>query len=133
MKIPAPMAAAMPSANPARGSTPRRWKRLALSLDMRCAFAALLAVSVAGCASVPVAPAPVLQRQAQALDARRLDDPGLAAAEAQLHLPNTADAAWTPDRLTVAAWYFDPRLAQAPRARRRMRRLPPSAPTLPCS
>ncbi|MDE2225254.1 MAG: TolC family protein [Xanthomonadaceae bacterium] len=80
---------------------------------LRIALGALLVLSVTGCAAVPRASAPDLQRQAQALDARRLDDPHLVAAEARLHLPTTADAAWTPDRITVAAWYFDPTLAQA--------------------
>jgi outer membrane protein TolC len=85
----------------------------------RSVLGALLALGVAGCASVPIAPAPDLQRQAQALEARRLDDPGLAAAEARLHLPSTADAAWTLDRITVAAWYFDPALTQARAGARR--------------
>jgi hypothetical protein len=85
----------------------------------RTALRALLALSLAGCAAVPTAPAPDLQRQARALDARRLDDPGLAAAEARLQLPSVADAAWTPDRITVAAWYFDPALTQARAGARR--------------
>lgn len=85
----------------------------------RGGLGALLALSLAGCAAVPTASAPDLQRQAQMLDARRLDDPGLVAAEARLHLPGAADAAWTPDRITVAAWYFDPTLAQARAGARR--------------
>lgn len=80
---------------------------------VRTALSALLTLSVAACASVPSSPVPDLQHQAQALQTRRLDDPGLVAAEARLHLPTSADATWTPDRVTVAAWYFDPTLAQA--------------------
>ncbi|MDE2081479.1 MAG: TolC family protein, partial [Burkholderiales bacterium] len=78
------------------------------------AWALALAVGLAGCAAPPPAPPPPdLPQQARALAARRLDDPGLAAAQARLHLPTAADAPWTPDRITVAAWYFDPALAQA--------------------
>lgn len=80
---------------------------------MRATLSALLVLSAAGCAAVPHAPAPDLQRQAQTLETRRLDDPGLVAAEVRLHLSTSAHAAWTPDRITVAAWYFDPVLAQA--------------------
>ncbi|TAL98107.1 MAG: hypothetical protein EPN69_02420, partial [Rhodanobacter sp.] len=80
---------------------------------VRTALSALLTLSVAACASVPSSPVPDLQHQAQALQTRRLDDPGLVAAEARLHLPTSADVTWTPDRVTVAAWYFDPTLAQA--------------------
>ncbi|MEO7127879.1 MAG: hypothetical protein ABI040_03290, partial [Rhodoferax sp.] len=34
-------------------------------------------------------------------------------AETRLGLPGDVAAPWTPDRITVAAWYFDPILAQA--------------------
>ncbi len=83
------------------------------TITTRTALGTLLALGLAGCGSVPTAPSPDLQSQAQALDARRLDDPGLTAAEARLNLSSAADAAWTPDRITVAAWYFDPTLALA--------------------
>ncbi|MDE2147454.1 MAG: TolC family protein, partial [Burkholderiales bacterium] len=74
----------------------------------------VLVLALAGCAAPPPAPAPPdLKRQAQAYAARRLDDPALAAAQARWHLPTAADAPWTPDRITVAAWTFDPVLAQA--------------------
>ncbi len=80
---------------------------------MRIPIAAMLAVVLAGCASVPP-PLPLDARaSAQALSARRLDDPGLAVALARVGLPAAASAAWTPDRITVAALYFNPRLARA--------------------
>ncbi|MGA0587970.1 TolC family protein [Dyella sp. KRB-257] len=107
---------------PKRGSAPAadtRGGSRAPAIATRTALRALLVLGLAGCAAVPTAPAPDLQRQAQALDARRLDDPGLAAAEARLQLPSATDAAWTPDRITVAAWYFDPALAQARAGARR--------------
>lgn len=110
MKTPAPKVAAVPATNSRGGSR---------AGVIRTAVSALLALSVAGCAAVSHAPAPDLQRQAQTLGARRLDDPGLVAAEARLHLPTSAHAAWTPDRITVAAWYFDPALAQARAGARR--------------
>jgi len=72
-----------------------------------------LAVVLAGCASVPP-PRPLDARaSAQALSARRLDDPGLAAAFGRLGLATDPAAPWTPDRVTVAALYFNPQLAQA--------------------
>ncbi len=72
-----------------------------------------LAVVLAGCASVPP-PRPLdAQASAQTLSARRLDDPGLAVALARVGLPAAASAPWTPDRVTVAALYFNPQLAQA--------------------
>ena len=110
MKIPAPKHSPVPAAN-TRGGAGATATRNALS--------ALLALGLVSCAAVPTVPAPDLQRLAQTLDARRLDDPGLAAAVARLHLPSAADAAWTPDRITVAAWYFDPTLAQARAGARR--------------
>lgn len=86
---------------------------------MGTVLSTVLALNVAACASVPTSPVPNLQHEAQALQTRRLDDPGLVAAEARLHLPTSTDAAWTPDRITVAAWYFDPALAQARAGARR--------------
>ncbi len=88
-------------------------------LTTRSALGAMLALGLVGCTAVPTAPVPDLQRQAQALQARGLDDPGLAAAEQRLNLSSAADAAWTPDRITVAAWYFDPTLALARTGARR--------------
>lgn len=80
---------------------------------MRILIAALLAVVLAGCAGVPP-PRPLDARaSAQALSARRLDDPGLAAAFGRLGLATDPAAPWTPDRVTVAALYFNPQLAQA--------------------
>ena len=80
---------------------------------MRTLLAASLAVVLAGCASVPP-PRPLDARaSAQALAARRLDDPGLVAALARVGLPGVASMPWTPDRVTIAALYFNPQLAQA--------------------
>ena len=80
---------------------------------MRTLLPALLAVVLAGCAGVPP-PRPLDARaSAQALSARRLDDPGLAAALGRLGLATDPAAPWTPDRVTVAALYFNPQLAQA--------------------
>jgi cobalt-zinc-cadmium efflux system outer membrane protein len=109
MKILLPQHSAAPAANTRGGSN----AAVAPILVGHGGLGALLALGLAGCAAIPTASSPDLQRQAQTLAARRLDDPGLAAAEARLHLPGAADAAWTPDRITVAAWYFDPALAQA--------------------
>ena len=80
---------------------------------MRIPITAMLAVVLAGCASVPP-PRPLDARtSAQELSARRLDDPGLAAALMRAGLPAATSAPWTPDRVTVAALYFNPRLARA--------------------
>jgi cobalt-zinc-cadmium efflux system outer membrane protein len=70
-------------------------------------------VLLGGCASAPPQRPPDLHQQARALASRRLDDPGLAAAEQRFGLTSATPTTWTPDRITVAAWYFDPRLAQA--------------------
>ncbi len=110
MKIPAHPLSPVPAATIRGGGA---------ATAARNALGALLVLGLAGCAAVPSAPTPDLHSQAQALEARRLDDPGLVAAEARLHLPSAADAAWTPDRITVAAWYFDPALAQARAGARR--------------
>ncbi|MDE2309131.1 MAG: TolC family protein [Xanthomonadaceae bacterium] len=83
------------------------------TLPIHSALTGLLSLLLAGCAAVPAQRTPDLREQAHALAARRLDDPGLSAAEAHFGLPAAHDAAWTPDRITVAAWYFDPALAQA--------------------
>ena len=77
------------------------------------ALTGLLSLLLLGCAAVPTQRTPDLRDQAHALASRRLDDPGLSAAEARFGLPAASDATWTPDRITVAAWYFDPALAQA--------------------
>lgn len=82
------------------------------TLANRFAWSSLLLV-LGGCATAPPQRAPDLHGQALALSARRLDDPGLAAAEQRFGLASTTPTTWTPDRITVAAWYFDPRLAQA--------------------
>ncbi len=68
---------------------------------------------LAACATTPTQHAPDLHAQARELAARRLDDPGLTAAEQRFGLASTTPTTWTPDRITVAAWYFDPQLAQA--------------------
>lgn len=72
-----------------------------------------LSLALAACAALPAARQPDLREQVHALASRQLDDAGLRAAEARLSLPSAANAPWTPDRITVAAWYFDPVLAQA--------------------
>ncbi|MEN6538265.1 MAG: TolC family protein, partial [Mizugakiibacter sp.] len=79
---------------------------------LRTCAAALLATLVAACASVPSAPYDA-QAGARALGARRLDDPGLRALLDRFGLDAAPEAAWTPDRVTVAALYFDPALASA--------------------
>lgn len=73
----------------------------------------LLSLALAACASMPGTRSPDLREQARALAGRQLDDTGLRTAEARLALPSAANEPWTPDRITVAAWYFDPQLAQA--------------------
>jgi len=79
----------------------------------RSALAGVLSLALAACVTVPSTRSPDLHEQARALAVRRLDDTGLRAAEARLALPSAANELWTPDRITVAAWYFDPQLAQA--------------------
>lgn len=79
----------------------------------RSALGGLLTLTLAACASVPSTRLPDLPEQARMLATRQLDDSGLRAAEARLALPASANEPWTPDRVTVAAWYFDPQLAQA--------------------
>ncbi|HEX7113037.1 MAG TPA: TolC family protein [Mizugakiibacter sp.] len=75
--------------------------------------AAFVLAALAGCVSVPP-PAPLdAQASARAYAQRRLDDPGLRALLARLDLDASPQAAWTPDRITVAALYFDPALASA--------------------
>ncbi|MHB1273143.1 MAG: TolC family protein [Rhodanobacter sp.] len=83
------------------------------TLATKPALTGLLSLVLVGCAAVPPLRTPNLRDQAHALASRRLDDPGLSAAEARLGLPAATAAAWTPDRITVAAWYFDPMLAEA--------------------
>lgn len=68
---------------------------------------------LSACAALPPARPLDLQANAQAFAARRLDDAGLSAAETRLGLSGKLAAPWTPDRITVAAWYFDPVLAHA--------------------
>ncbi|MBU6199807.1 MAG: TolC family protein [Xanthomonadaceae bacterium] len=80
---------------------------------MKSALAGLLALSLGACAALPTSRAWDPQAEARAYAARRLDDHGLATSEARFGLPAGANAPWTPDRITVAAWYFDPALAQA--------------------
>lgn len=72
----------------------------------------VLAVALAACSSAPVTPLPELKEQASMLATRDLDAAGLRATEARLGIPSSANEPWTPDRITVAAWYFDPLLAQ---------------------
>lgn len=72
----------------------------------------LLPLLLTACASVPAYHPMDLHHAADVLAARQLDDPGLAAAETRFGLPADTTAAWTPDRITVAAWYFSPALAQ---------------------
>jgi outer membrane protein TolC len=115
MKLPVRWHFSVPAANTCDGSS----ITVARILTTRSALGAMLVLGLVGCTAVPTAPVPDLQRQAQALQARGLDDPGLAAAEQRLNLPSATDAAWTPDRITVAAWYFDPVLAQARAGARR--------------
>lgn len=79
---------------------------------MKSLLVCLLALSLGACAVLPPAHTLDLQAEARALVARRLNQPGLAAAETRFGLPAGANAPWTPDRLTVAAWYFNPALAQ---------------------
>ena len=81
-------------------------------VDIRWGVVFALAAALAACASVSNEPVPDLQHQARSLQARRLDDKGLRVAEAHFNLPTAANSPWTPDRVTVAAWYFDPLLAQ---------------------
>ena len=83
------------------------------TLATQSALTGLLSLVLVGCAAVPALRAPDLRHQAHALASRRLDDPGLSAAETRFGLPAATDATWTPDRITVAAGYFDPTLAQA--------------------
>lgn len=80
---------------------------------MKSVLAGLLALTLGACATAPPPRTLDPQAEAHALATRRLDDSGLAAAEARFGLPATASAPWTPDRIAVAAWYFDPTLAQA--------------------
>lgn len=80
---------------------------------MKSALVGLLALTLGACAAVPSMRALNPQAEAQAFVARRLDDAELAAAERRFGLPASANAPWTPDRITVAAWYFSPVLAQA--------------------
>lgn len=80
---------------------------------MKSALAGLLALMLGACAAVPPLHSLNPRAEAQAFSARRLDDAGLAAAETRFGLPASANAPWTPDRITVAAWYFSPTLAQA--------------------
>lgn len=86
----------------------------------RSLFSAALALGLAACAAQRSEPAPNLRQQAGIWAARRLDAPGLASAETRLQLPSSVDSPWTPDRLTVAAWYFDPVLAHARASSARM-------------
>ncbi|TAM98614.1 MAG: hypothetical protein EPN40_06330 [Rhodanobacteraceae bacterium] len=80
---------------------------------MKSLLVCLLALGLGGCAAVPPAHPLDARAEAQALAAQRLNEPGLAAAEARFGLASDANAPWTPDRITVAAWYFNPGLAQA--------------------
>lgn len=80
---------------------------------MKTRWAWCISMTLSACAGVPGQHAPDPQTSAQALAARRLDDSGLAGLEARFGLPADPGAAWTPDRIVVAAWYFDPVLAQA--------------------
>jgi outer membrane protein, heavy metal efflux system len=79
----------------------------------RSILGSVFSLILVACASAPGARSPDLRGQVYALTMRRLDDAGLRAAEARLDQSTATDAAWTPDRITVAAWYFDPVLAQA--------------------
>ncbi|MFA6230389.1 MAG: TolC family protein [Rhodanobacter sp.] len=79
----------------------------------RLALGGLLALTLGGCATSQPQHTPDLHDQARALASRQLDDPGLMAAEQRFGLSTATPVTWTPDRITVAAWYFDPRLAQA--------------------
>lgn len=80
---------------------------------MKPALVCLLAILLGACASAPSPRALDARAEVRAFVARRLDDKGLVASEARLGLPTGIHAPWTPDRITVAAWYFDPVLAQA--------------------
>lgn len=80
---------------------------------MKSVLAGLLGLLLVACATVPSPHALNPRAEAQAFEARRLNDAGLAAAETRFGLPANPEAPWTPDRITVAAWYFDPKLAQA--------------------
>ncbi|MEO6966843.1 MAG: TolC family protein [Rhodanobacteraceae bacterium] len=80
---------------------------------MKTVLAGVLALVLSECASVPPPRALDPQADARAFASRRLDAAGLADAETRLGLSGKVDAPWTPDRITVAAWYFDPALAQA--------------------
>ena len=80
---------------------------------MKMVMAALLSLLLIACATVPAQHPLDPQAAANALAARRLDAPGLVTAESHFGLPTDSAAAWTPDRITVAAWYFDPALAEA--------------------
>lgn len=80
---------------------------------MKPALAGLLALTLGACATVPAPRALNPQANAYAIAARRLDAPGLAAAELRFGLSGNAKGPWTPDRMVVAGWYFNPALAQA--------------------
>lgn len=80
---------------------------------MKTGWACSLAMMLTACAAVPPARPLNPHTDAQAFAARRLDESGLVRAETRLGLPGDVAAPWTPDRITVAAWYFDPILAQA--------------------
>ncbi len=75
-------------------------------------LAGLLPLCMIACATVPANYPLDPHGEAKSLTARRLDDSGLVTAESRFGLPTAPAAAWTPDRITVAAWYFDPVLAE---------------------
>lgn len=79
----------------------------------RSVLVGVLSLTMAACVAAPGTRLPDLHEQARTLTARQLDDTGLRAAEARFALPSAASEPWTPDRITVAAWYFDPQLALA--------------------
>ncbi|TAN02466.1 MAG: TolC family protein [Rhodanobacteraceae bacterium] len=85
---------------------------------MKSVWIGLFTLALAACASVP--PPRTLDPKLVAHDfaGRRLDAAGLARAETRFGLSGNVAAPWTPDRITVAAWYFDPILAQARAAAR---------------
>jgi outer membrane protein TolC len=67
----------------------------------------------AGCAAAPPAPAPFdAAANAQAWSARRMDDPALRAFVARSGAQTDGDD-WTPERIGLAALWFDPALAAA--------------------
>ncbi len=80
---------------------------------MKTGWVCSLAMLLTACAAVPPTRPVNPYTDAQAYAARRLDEPGLMRAETRLGLPGAVAASWTPDRITVAAWYFDPILAHA--------------------